>query len=128
MLDYQKRLKTIFTEVFEGPNVDLDVIKQHFHADYQQWVDGEQMDFMQFVRHLKALKAAIGQVHIELARMVVDGNTVCVVHYPEGVKADGEKVRAKVISIFQFRDDKLLACEELTFMVAGSFSANRAFK
>ena len=56
MQDRKDQLKGIFTDVFENPTFDIEVIKQHFHSDYIQHVDGKILNFDQFVQHMKALK------------------------------------------------------------------------
>ena len=52
--------------------------------------------------------------------MLQEGNKVSTVHYVEAIKHDGNKVEAKVMALFQFEDDKIIQCDELTLITVGS--------
>lgn len=119
MLDKKNLLKKIFADVFESPDFDFKVIQKHFHPDYTQCVDGKTLHFDQFVEHMKALKASIKEVKVSFEHLIAEDNSVCSIHYPEGVKSNGQRIKAKVIALFKFKDLQLIFCDELTQLIVG---------
>ncbi len=113
-------LREIFVDLFESDNFDADVIKKHFHPQYQQYVNKEILQYDQFADHIKHLKETLQSVRIDFQQLVAEEDTVCSVHFARGFKKDGSRVVAKVIAFFTFEGDQLIRCEELTELMEGS--------
>ena len=122
MKDYKTRLKKAFAAVFEAPDFNIEVIKKYFHLNYVQYVDGKTLNFEQFIKHIEMLKAFIADIKIKFVHLVAEGNVVCSVHYAEGIKKNGGRIKAKVIALFKFEDKKIIFCEELTSLIEGDES------
>ncbi len=120
MEDKKQLIQSIFADIFEKPGFDLALIEKHFHPDYQQWVNGESLDFNGFVDHMKALKSALKTVKITFEHLVEEGDRVCSIHYPQAEKNDGSHMKGKVIAFFKFSGDQLIACDELTHLLEGT--------
>ncbi|WP_440616202.1 nuclear transport factor 2 family protein [Cysteiniphilum sp. 6C5] len=113
------QLVKIFREIFEKDEFDEADIHKYFHPDYTQHVDGKVLKFDDFLAHIKSLKAAVNKVNIHFEHLIEDGNRVCSVHYPEAQKVNGMTIKAKVIAMFEFKEDQLIFCDELTHLIQG---------
>ena len=113
-------LKSAFAEIFENSNAGRIEIEKYFAENYVQSVDDKVMDFEGFVRHIALQKKVITSAKVKFLNMLQEGNKVSTVHYVEAIKLDGNKVEAKVMALFQFEDDKIIQCDELTLTTVGS--------
>ena len=119
MSSLKDRLKDMFRDVMESAEFSPSVISEYFHPDYMQHVDGKVLNFEEFVQHMKHLRSKVSQVKIHFQHLVEEGDTVCSLHFAEGKKTNNQMVKMKVIAFFKFRKDKLILCDELTFMIHG---------
>ncbi|WHN65007.1 nuclear transport factor 2 family protein [Cysteiniphilum sp. QT6929] len=117
--DKKELLVRIFKIIFEKDGFDEADIHKYFHPDYTQYVDGKILKFDNFIAHIKALKSTVSQVKIHFEHLIVEGNKVCSVHYPEAKKINGMIIKAKVIAMFEFKGDQLILCDELTHLIEG---------
>ena len=69
---------------------------------------------------MEVLKNAVHSTQITFEHLVAENDKVCSIHYAQGIKSNGQKIKAKVIALFQFQDDQLILCDELTHLVEGS--------
>ncbi|EKT66551.1 TPA: nuclear transport factor 2 family protein [Providencia alcalifaciens] len=99
---------------------DLEVIKQYFSSDYVQVVDGKQIDFTLFYAHMRALQEATENISIEIKSIAEGKNCVHTQHIARAVKKDGSTSEFEVFACFQLMNGKIIRCEELTRMLAGS--------
>lgn len=116
----KKIVKSAFAEIFENPNAGRIEIEKYFAENYIQSVDDKVIDFEGFVRHIALQKKVITCAKIKFLNMLQEGNKVSTVHYVEAIKHDGNKVEIKVMALFQFEDDKIIQCDELTLITVGS--------
>ncbi|QDP71955.1 nuclear transport factor 2 family protein [Legionella israelensis] len=108
-------LKQAFKTIFEENQIDELTVAEFFSKDYQQWVDGHQLDYQGFLQHLKAQRQKIATISIEFKSVVAEKNKVATIHQVEAITQKGNPVKGKVIAHFTFENDKILSCEELTF-------------
>ncbi|WP_443086702.1 nuclear transport factor 2 family protein [Vagococcus sp. WN89Y] len=94
-------------------------IRDFFSADYQQYVDGETLDFAGFVSHMATLKRLTQAMDIELVAIAGQSSTV-LTHHIVTVKKEGQQSRIEVFAHFTLRDGLIIRCEELTRLVAGA--------
>lgn len=117
MSEYNKIvLRKAFKAIFESDNVDEAIIAHYFSPDYIQWVDGHELDYSGFINHLKAQKMRVARVNIDFKSLVAEGNKVASIHLIDAMTRDGHPVIGKVVAQFTFKEGKILACEELTFI------------
>jgi ketosteroid isomerase-like protein len=120
MKNLKNKIREMFTEVFYKEKVDASTIAHYFDPDYTQYVDSHTLNYDKFIQHVQALKAAVSSIRITFEHVVEEGDKVCSVHIAEAVKKNGDKIKAKVISLFQFKNDKLILCNELTHLIEGN--------
>jgi ketosteroid isomerase-like protein len=118
-MDNKALVKHIFTEMFKHEAFDHAFVSEYFHPDYIQDFDGKTLNYCQFIEHMKVKKASLKHVKIEFDQLVAEKDTVCSIHYAHVIKADGSKVKTKVIACFTIKDNKLFSCDELTHLLVG---------
>lgn len=114
-MNYKEQIKLIFKEVIGSPEFNESKISEYFDEDYQQWVDGHELDYSGFIEHMRAQKQKIESVDIKFHSIVEEGQKVATIHFIEAKTLDGHEVKGRVIAHFTFKDSKLVLCEELTF-------------
>ncbi|MCD6046425.1 MAG: hypothetical protein K0S08_72 [Gammaproteobacteria bacterium] len=120
MKNLKNKVQEIFTDIFCTEKVDMATIARHFDASYTQYVDSETLNYDKFIQHVQALKDAVKSIKITFEHLIEEDDKVCSIHIAEAVKTNGEKIKAKVIALFQFKNDKLILCNELTHLIEGS--------
>ena len=113
-------LREAFQEVMVNPDADETIIAKYMSKDYRQNVDGLSFDYEGFVQHMVTQKQVIKEASVEFEHMVAEGDKVCTVHHIHAVKDDGNEIKGKVVALFQFKDNKIILCDELTHLVEGS--------
>lgn len=123
----QDELKQFVLEVFNNTigninNVNKEICAKYFSEDYIQYVDGKTLTFHGFVNHMNALKDVMSSITITFKHMLVDDDKVATVHIVDGMKRDGQAIKAQVNAVFQIRDKKIVMCNELTHILEGEKS------
>lgn len=98
------------------------VIEQYFSPNYIQIVDGKQIDYDEFVAHLKVLKEATNSITITIKSIAEGQNCVHTQHIAHAEKKNGEVSEFEVFACFHLLDGKIIRCEELTRMISGAKS------
>lgn len=106
-------------KVVSSPVHDEDQIAQYFSPDYQQSVDGQQLTYADFVRHMETLKSVSEKTEITVKTAVAEGDTVFTHHYVNVEKSRGGKSEFEVFACFTLSAGKIIRCEELTRMLNG---------
>lgn len=118
-MDYKKIITDTFGTIIASPIVDEQVISQIFHPQYKQTVDGSELDFNGFIQHMKAQKNVFSQVSTHFKSIVSEGETVFTNHEVSIKKHDGGKIKVHVLAEFNFKDGKIIRCDELTRLLSG---------
>jgi predicted SnoaL-like aldol condensation-catalyzing enzyme len=119
----EERNKKVFQhfiqEVVIDGKIDQHTINKYFDPDYIQLVDDKRLDLHDFVLHMRAVHKSVKLQEIRFEHMIAEGNKIATVHYPWGIKSNGKEVRAKVMALFEFKNNKLHTCNELTMITQG---------
>ncbi len=103
-----------------NPAEPVDELRHYFSEDYVQWVDGVELDFMQFLQHASVLKQTLRSADIVIKRFVCQGDSVADIHDVYAIKHSGELIITRVIAFYIFRDGKICSVEEMTHLLSGS--------
>ena len=117
--DNIKIVKAAFRDVAENPIFDREMIGKYFSEDYEEHMDGQDLTFQDFVKHMEAQKKAPKSVTITMKAFLQQDDTVFTNHYATAIKKDGTEVKIHVISEFRLRNGKIYYCDELTCMLDG---------
>lgn len=120
-----EKLKKIIEASFKSAtdmNASDESYAVHHSKEYVQHVDGKVMNYEEYVTHKKAIKKTIKSLKVVFHDMLFDGNKVVTRHTAYAVKNDDKEIEVQVIAIFEIKDDKIITCDELTFMQKGERS------
>ncbi|MDN5088504.1 hypothetical protein [Aliarcobacter butzleri] len=113
-------IKNLFKNVLQNQSVDIEIIKKYISEKYIQYVDGKELRFEQFVEHIKKQKEVIESIKVDFISMVEENNIVFTNHIVSIKKKDNSFVKVKVIAEFIIENEKLVKCDELTYLLNGS--------
>ncbi len=105
---------------FTNPETKPEVYAELLTPDYIQRVDGKQLDYAGFLQHAETLQAGLASSSVTFEHVVTDGASAATVHIADVVKANGERIRLKVIAYYQFRGNRISMVDELTHLLEGS--------
>lgn len=94
-------------------------IARWFAPDYQQQVDGNVLDYAQFLIHMAALKTLTRRMTIDVKAIADSGETVLTHHQVSVTKQDGQTSLIEVLAHFQCRKGRIVRCDELTRLLTG---------
>ena len=114
------QLKLAFSTLFSPLNDNDALISEFFTEDYVQWVDGKQIDRKGFQQHLTALKAKVESCDFQFLSLFSQDNQVHSTHIVTAYKRNKQTSRIKVIANITFREGRICACEELTYVLVGA--------
>ena len=110
--------------VITNPIHDENEITAFFSLNYQQLVDGNTLDYVDFIKHMATLKQQTKHMELAIKAIVAEGDTVFTHHFVDVEKIQGEKSQFEVFAQFTLLSGKIIRCEELTRMVTGAESDN----
>ncbi|PWN62789.1 hypothetical protein [Chryseobacterium viscerum] len=113
-------IQQVFKEVLENPVFDELLIEKYFSKDYIQLVDHNQLNYEEFVLHIKKLKEKVAEQKMEIISHAENGNVIFTNHIAKSTLKNGNKVLHKVLAEFTIQDDKIIRCDELTLLVEGN--------
>ena len=114
-------VKRSFNALLENPSFDPSHFEEYFSKDYIQYVDGKTMDYVGLLEYAKTLKSRVEDIKISYEHLIAEGNKVCSIHIVEAVR-DMQPIKMKIFSLFEFKNNKIIMCDELTHLVLGDVS------
>jgi ketosteroid isomerase-like protein len=119
MTNNKDLLKEMFQNVFANTDFDEAVIRRYFSTDYKQSVDGKELTFDEFLRHIRVLKEAVKTMTVRFKTIIQEDDVMFSNHVVTGETKEGRAAEVQVIAEFRFRDGKIVLCDELTHMITG---------
>ncbi|RQO33021.1 hypothetical protein DBR39_24130 [Chryseobacterium sp. KBW03] len=113
-------IQQVFKEVLENPVFDELLIEKYFSKDYIQSVDHQQLNYEQFVLHIKKLKEKVAEQKIEIINHAENGKIIFTNHVARSILKDGSSASHKVLAEFTILNHKIIRCDELTLLVEGN--------
>ena len=111
-------IKKSFNDLLESPGFHPSLFERYFSKDYIQHVDGKTLNYHGLLEHAKTLKAKVKNIKISFEHLIEEKNKVCSIHIVEATR-DDSPIKMKVIALFEFKNDKIILCDELTYMLIG---------
>lgn len=106
-------------QIIESKVYDEDVIESYFSPHYVQVVNATALDFEGFKKHIQKLKEVVQTVRLEILQTGIGENCVFTNHRVQVVLHDQSSHTYKVMAVFTFEEEKIIHCEELTYLVEG---------
>ncbi len=116
-------IQQVFSDVLENPFFDPTLIEKYFSRHYIQFVDHTQLNYDEFILHIKNLKEKVAEQKIEILNHAEHGNIIFTNHVVRSVLKDGSVASHKVLAEFTIQDDKIIRCDELTLLIEGDHIA-----
>jgi len=118
----KKFIKDVFINLIENRDANEETYAKYFSKDYIQYVDGKILDYDHFVRHMKALSATIKSAQVTFKQIIAERDKVATIHKVNAVKHDGSQIEVQVNAFFQIKNNKIIFCDELTYLIRGEKS------
>ncbi|MBP1164443.1 MULTISPECIES: hypothetical protein [unclassified Chryseobacterium] len=113
-------IQQVFSEVLENPVFDELLIEKYFSKNYIQFVDRQQLNYEEFVLHIKKLKEKVAEQKIEFISHAENNNIIFTHHVVHSKLKDGSFVIHKVLAEFTIQNNKIIRCDELTVVLEGN--------
>ncbi|WP_010255282.1 hypothetical protein [Myroides injenensis] len=121
----EKTIREMFQNIIENNVYNEQMINKYFSPDYEQIVDDKYLKIEEFITHIKKLKEVVETAEVSIINFATQDNSIFTKHIVKTVLKDGSKHTHKVFAEFIINDNKIIRCEELTLMIAGSEVAKR---
>jgi SnoaL-like protein len=115
-------IKTVLINLIENRDTNEATYAKYFSKEYIQYVDGNVLNYDHFVAHMKALAATIKSAKVTFKHLVAENDKVATIHKVNATKQDGSQVEVQVNALFQIKDNKIILCDELTYLIQGEKS------
>ncbi|WP_392562384.1 nuclear transport factor 2 family protein [Orbus sturtevantii] len=113
-------VETALRAVITEPNDCHDqTIAQYFSPDYRQVADGNELNYDDFVKHIKRLHQVLQYATITVVAIVEEQETVFTHHHVFASKHDGTRIHTQVFAQFTLKHGKIVQCDELTRLIVG---------
>ncbi|WP_431223522.1 nuclear transport factor 2 family protein [Serratia sp. L9] len=112
-------VQTALQQVVGNPKHQPLLISELFSRDYCQKVDGNTLNFEQFLQHMALLKQITHSMTLEILAIVAEGDAVLTHHLVNVEKHDGSQSQIRVLAHFTVRNGKIQSCVELTQLLVG---------
>jgi hypothetical protein len=116
-------LAAALTEVCLGDEADHPVeqtVARYFHPDYRQTSDGRDLDYADFLAHIRTLRGRVRSGRFDIVDVVADGDRIADRHRVRLIKSDGGEIRAEVLLLGRFANDgRLIRVHECTRLLSG---------
>lgn len=120
--DAKQLIKAAFIDLIENGNASEETCAKYFSKDYTQYVDGKTLDYTHFVAHMKVLTSTLKSAKITFKHLIAEGDKVATVHIVNAIKQDGKHIEAQVNALMQIKNNKIILCDELTYLIHGEKS------
>ncbi|PHM24782.1 hypothetical protein [Xenorhabdus budapestensis] len=94
-------------------------IEEYFSKNYIQVVNGNELNFNDFVSHINLLKETLISVNVNILSIAEKENNVHTHHIVKAIKKDGEHIEFEVFTRFLINESKIIRCYELTRKISG---------
>lgn len=107
-------------EVIENMEAGEEVFSRYFSPAYTQYVDGQILDYNDFVQHMTIQKTLLQSATLTIEHSMAEQNKICTVHKVNAIKKNGKAIEIQVVAYFELKEGKIALCKELTHLLSGS--------
>ncbi|MBY7923446.1 nuclear transport factor 2 family protein [Vibrio fluvialis] len=108
--------------VIEAEHVDEREVERYFASSYQRVADGAVLNLSEFKQHFLTLKQLTRSMTVTVVAMAQQDEHVFSRHQVSVEKRNGEHSVVEVIAHFQWREGKIVRCDELSRVIDGDQS------
>ena len=115
----EKIVQEMLHQIIESKSYDEKQIEVYFSPQYIQVVNTTVLDFEGFKKHIQKLKEVVDSIDLEIVQTGVGDHCIFTNHRVHVVLKDQSSHYYKVMAMFVFEENKIIRCEELTYLVEG---------
>lgn len=121
-MTYIDLLKDIWDSIYD-PKIDLtETIEKYFHKDYEQCINGVNMNRDQYIDHALAQRQNMTIDTIDYPHVLEKGNELFAIYYPKGRNANNLPIEAEVIAYFHFKSQQIFRIHGQVRLMEGDLS------
>ncbi|WP_340620276.1 nuclear transport factor 2 family protein [Xenorhabdus siamensis] len=119
-MSYSNIVINSLKRILENNDVNNSTIEEYFTKNYVQVVNGNELNFNDFISHINLLKETLISTKVNILSIAENENNVHTHHIVKAIKKDGEHVEFEVFARFLINESKIIRCYELTRKISGS--------
>ncbi len=119
---YTELLKNIWTSLYDPQIEVLQTIEKFFHQDYEQCINGVNMNRNEYIHHVLEQKKNMTIDNIDYKQILEKGNELFAIYYPKGKNINNLPIEAEVIAYFRFENQKLFRIHGLVRLIKGDLA------
>jgi ketosteroid isomerase-like protein len=96
------------------PNEPVSALSRFYAADCLQEVDGERMDYAQFLDHARQIRASTRSAKVRFEALATEGLAIAAIYTVASVSQKGEAANLEVFAFLTVADGKIASLKELT--------------
>lgn len=116
-------VKSMLQDVYSSKLDTIKMVKQYFHEDYSQIVDGNKMTLKEFLEHIERQKQSMSEIQFNFIKMIEEKDWLCSLHIANALDSFGDIIQVEIQALFQFEKDKIIYCHGLTHLIEGNAKA-----
>ncbi len=118
-MSHKALLQKIWAEVY-APQADVEaLIKEYFHPDFDQSINGVTLRRDAYIEHVIEQKKNIVLESIDYRHILEQGDELFALYYPTGKNFAGQPILAEVIAYFKFKEDQIIHIHGSVRMIEG---------
>lgn len=119
---YTELLKNIWNSVYD-PQIDVSkTTEKFFHQDYEQCINGVNMNRSEYVHHVIEQKKNMTINTIDYKHILEKGNELFAIYYPRGKNINDLPIEAEVIAYFHFENQQIYRIHGLVRLIKGELT------
>ncbi|WP_047683542.1 MULTISPECIES: hypothetical protein [Xenorhabdus] len=119
-MSYSNIVINSLKRILENNDVNNSTIEEYFPKNYVQVVNGNELNFNDFISHINLLKETLISTKVNILSIAEKENNVHTHHIVKAIKKDGEYVEFEVFARFLINESKIIRCYELNRKISGS--------
>jgi hypothetical protein len=121
-MNYTELLKNTWTSLYDTQTNVIDTIDKFFHKDYEQCINGVNMNRTEYIHHAIEQKKNMMIGTIDYKQILEKENELFAIYYPKGKNINNLPLEAEVIAYFRFENQKIFRIHGLVRLIKGDLS------
>jgi hypothetical protein len=121
-MTYSTLLKNIWNSIYTQNTNTSNSIKQFFHPNYEQRINGIVLDREQYIQHVIEQKNNITINSIDYKKILEKENELFAIYYAKGNNKNNAPFEAEIILYARFEDQKIIKMHGQVRLITGSYS------
>jgi len=121
-MTYISLLKNIWQSVYDPRADTAEIIKQCFHPEYEQCINGVNLKRDKYIQHVIAQKENIIITSVDYRHALEKGNELFTLYYAKGQNTANQPIEAEVIAYFLFEKQQIFKIHGQVRLIQGNIT------